>query len=102
MRFAFANDDGGLWCYKKNILDIEEADACRECEYQEECFNDLDKERFEMKKQIKTCVFAKRKDRWKCSAMSEYVCEKCPPCKFYKDIAEWTLDIDGFPVRREK
>ena len=87
---------------KKNILDIEEANACQGCEHLDECFTDRDKEVMLMNKQFETCIFAKKKNGWQCSAMSEYVCEKDPPCKFYKSKSDWTLDIDGFPVRREK
>lgn len=46
----------------------------------------------------RTCIFS---TPTRCSALKEYYCRKKQVCNYYKNNAEWELDSDKFPVRKE-
>lgn len=41
-KYAYANNDGGLWCSKTHAHDIDICKSCENCEHQEDCENDGD------------------------------------------------------------
>ena len=36
-KYAFANSDGGLYCSKTHILEIDDRKHCNDCPHKEEC-----------------------------------------------------------------
>ena len=43
-KYAYANNDGGAWCQKMNVMDIEEENTCAGCPYRDECMEEEKKE----------------------------------------------------------
>lgn len=41
MKYAHANNDGGLWCSKTGVLEI--TDHCKKCEHRKECHGEKKK-----------------------------------------------------------